>query len=821
MPSRRLLAPLALAVALVFSLVACSNPKEELAEHRKKGESYLAQKKWPEAAIEFKSMLKIDPNSAAAHYGLAKAMLGKKDVSQAYWELKETVRLDPKNVDARLQYGQFLLLGKKDQFKEAVKDADAILKIDPKRWEAYLLKARALDGLGQKDEAGEALKTATTVAPKQPIPLLLYAEFLRSKGEKAEAEQHFQKLVKISPGFASYAALGSFLASLGDRDADAEAAYRKAVELAKPKDLTRAYAMLSSFLISRNRNADAEALLKSAIVKHPHDIALIYTLARFYHAQGEREKAEQTIQSATKAKPNDPSTYLLLSSYRGQIGDMEGALSAAEQAVKVAPDDRMAKLREAEVLVDLGYRNHQEDRIAKGKAIVAAVLASAPADPQALFVKAKIDMAENKQDDAVTELHRVIDKRPDWAQAHFLLGSALFLKGDRVGARTELSRALQLDANLLEAEKTLARVNASLGDNDLAVQVGQKALKQDPDDSSLRVLVAQSLVRERKLDAAQAELEKIPEKKRNAEAWYALGRVHVLKRDAAGARKAFEHAVALSPDRYEILRSLLDLDLREKRLPDSVARIDAALKDHPQDARLHVLRGEVSLFSGHPKDADTSFRKAIELDPNDLRAYQDLARLQAMSGHPDQVLKTYQDALRANPKSAPLNVVLGSLYELQGRNQDAIARYQQAIKLDPDLAVAKNNLAYLLAETGGDLDKALDLAQAAKAALPDNPNTADTLGWILYKKHIPSAAVDYLKEAVSKMPPDDPLISLVRHHLALAYEANHQPAEARKTWEQALKDIEATRARTGSKQDPPWAPQIRKGLASLKTKSAS
>ena len=138
-----------------------------------------------------------------------------------------------------------------------------------------------------------------------------------------------------------------------------------------------------------------------------------------------------------------------------------------------------------------------------------------------------------------------------------------------------------------------------------------------------------------------------------------------------------------------------------------------------------------------------------------------------------------------------------------------MAHYEQALKLDPDLAVAKNNLAYLLAETNGDLDRALELAQEAKERLPDNANTADTLGWVLYKKEIPSAAIGYLQEAERGLGAENPQLGIVRHHLALAYEANGQPERARDALVRALRDLEALRAGNEDAREPEWAGEIR------------
>jgi tetratricopeptide (TPR) repeat protein len=810
-PHRSFLGALALAAgALCVAAAGCGDDASRLAGHLERGDRYLKDAQYAEAILEFKNVLQIDPNQGKAHYGLARAYLGSKQAQKAYWELQETVRLDPANLDARLEYTQFLLLGGKEEFQEAIAQTDEVIARDPERMPALLLKGRALQSLEKFDEALAAYQQAADKAPKDAGPLLLLATLHRQRGEQARAEELFRKITEVAPGFAAYAALAGLLAADRARDAETEALYRTALEKAEPKERAAAHAALANFYFARERYAEAEQALKAGIDSVDDDLDLVYTLARFYHARGDTRRADEMIQQATAAKPDDPKPYLVLSAYRGRNGDLEGALAAAEAALAAAPDDLPARLRKAELLVDLGFRAKDPARIAEGRAIVLKVLAGDAANPEALFVNAKIELAEAQPEAAVTTLRRALDQRPDWAQAHFLLGSALFLRKDLTGARAELSRALELDADLTDAGKLLARVHAALGDDDLALEIGRKALARDQ-DVKLRILLAQSLARQRKLEEAARELAAIPDDQRDAEAWYALGRVELLRGDAATGRARLLRAHELDPARYEVLRTLLDLDVREGRLAESSERIASALAGRPDDPKLVQLEGEVALYGGDHGVAEASFQRAIELDPNDIGAYGKLARLLAVTGRSDEVMKTYEAALRHNPGSATLHLTVGSLYELRGQIPDAIARYEEAVRIDPNLAVAKNNLAYLIADSGGNLDRALDLAQEAKELLPDNPNAADTLGWVLYKKKSPDAAIGYLREAVQNMDPEDPQLPIVRQHLALAYEAAGDLASAREAVERAIADIESQRSRDGGKAspEPPWAGEIR------------
>jgi tetratricopeptide (TPR) repeat protein len=101
----------------------------------------------------------------------------------------------------------------------------------------------------------------------------------------------------------------------------------------------------------------------------------------------------------------------------------------------------------------------------------------------------------------------------------------------------------------------------------------------------------------------------------------------------------------------------------------------------------------------------------------------------------------------------------------------------------PNAPVAANNLAFIYAEEGSNLDMALQLAQSAKQALPDDGSVDDTLGWVYYKRNLPSLAVGPLQESVKKLPDN----AEARYHLGMVYLMLDDKPKARETLERALK----------------------------------
>jgi Tfp pilus assembly protein PilF len=103
----------------------------------------------------------------------------------------------------------------------------------------------------------------------------------------------------------------------------------------------------------------------------------------------------------------------------------------------------------------------------------------------------------------------------------------------------------------------------------------------------------------------------------------------------------------------------------------------------------------------------------------------------------DDGLKQLDELLKRNPSNAGAMAVKGMIFETQGKVEEAKQIYTQALGADPNNEVAANNLAFILAEQGKDLNTALSWAQMARRKQPENPNAADTLGWVYYKQEIP------------------------------------------------------------------------------------
>lgn len=111
--------------------------------------------------------------------------------------------------------------------------------------------------------------------------------------------------------------------------------------------------------------------------------------------------------------------------------------------------------------------------------------------------------------------------------------------------------------------------------------------------------------------------------------------------------------------------------------------------------------------------------------------------------------------VRQNPRNVPTLVLLAG-HRLQARDWPAaIAIYEQLrARLGNNDATILNNLAWAYSEMG-ELERAVPLARRAWTLDRDNPATADTFGWILFKSGVDRARGLALLEQAARGAPSD------------------------------------------------------------------
>jgi len=165
--------------------------------------------------------------------------------------------------------------------------------------------------------------------------------------------------------------------------------------------------------------------------------------------------------------------------------------------------------------------------------------------------------------------------------------------------------------------------------------------------------------------------------------------------------------------------------------------------------------------------------RAIHYAPNHpvvLNAIAQLSTQETPEG--DQARSWLKDALARGDSPATVHLILGTAAATKGDMKDAIFHLEQAVKRDPKLAMAANNLAYVLADSDpSQPERALRLVDAALQVMPQHPEIRETRGQILLLLGRHQEAILDLEYVLKKLP------SRRRVHagLAAAYRALGNP----------------------------------------------
>jgi tetratricopeptide (TPR) repeat protein len=112
---------------------------------------------------------------------------------------------------------------------------------------------------------------------------------------------------------------------------------------------------------------------------------------------------------------------------------------------------------------------------------------------------------------------------------------------------------------------------------------------------------------------------------------------------------------------------------------------------------------------------------------------------------------------------------------------------EKVIRDDPKKTTAKIELAYLLAATNVELDRALKLAEEAQRSMNADPNAADTVGYVYLRKGLNEAAMQQFRHALElNGERTSALAPTLHYHLGLSLDALDRGEEAADAFEKAL-----------------------------------
>ena len=267
---------------------------------------------------------------------------------------------------------------------------------------------------------------------------------------------------------------------------------------------------------------------------------------------------------------------------------------------------------------------------------------------------------------------------------------------------------------------------------------------------------------------------------------FQLGIVNLAEHKYSAAEDSFRRAYQLNPANPRGLLGLVATNTAQGRNEEALKILQAESDKAPSRVDLLQALGSTAVIAGKFDQGIQVFTRMLDMvgkgaPQGDI--YLKLGETYRRKGDLNMAVQSMQKARAILPDSVMVLSELALMLDAAQRKPEAKQVYEATLKLDPNNAVVLNNLAFLLAETGGNLDDALTQAQRAKQLLPNLLEISDTLGWIYLKKGLPDNAIEVFKDLVSK----ESSISTYHFHLGMAYKQKGDKTKALDQFREALK----------------------------------
>jgi tetratricopeptide (TPR) repeat protein len=604
-------------------------------------------------SADAKSALEALGDDPDARELLGEVALQSGDAAGASNVWTELVRSQPES--ARALFGlarSELALGK---LAEAIGHAQQVLVLNPEHVGApiLLLEAQRARRFGSDEKAGQVVATQDLAAAVTRV------------------------IGTASPGEAAlgHTVLGELHSSQG-RAGPAQQEFEAALVI--DRSLPRALVGLGEVLHQMGRDSEALARFQAAAKADPGQIAARIGIAKSQIRLAQLAEAKATLAQLDKTHPGRPDIIFWQGNAARALGDNDAALAAFRAAI-VAGQGRAesvdAYLALAKLQAELGQLAVAQDTLseARGKLPPSGLLYQALGE---------IAMSRADYAGAYEHFQKALELDPGDTRARFMGAVALTRLGRFDEALTAFQTVGQTDKEFPGLAVERGRLFEESGRNAEALTEYEAALKQTPDDPEVQIRVGCARMIAAQTVSAQELLEKAAKARpRSAEANYCLGRALFDQERHIDAMVRLERAVNIDPTRaiYHLYVGWVAVELG--RQTGARAAFDDAIELDKGLADAYWQRGRLHLKQGAAKDAIVDLERSRQLKPSRYDAIADLAVAYSDIGRMPKALDLWEEAIAKDPDNPTWHFRYGKLLSSSGNGAMAAAHIKRAIEL--------------------------------------------------------------------------------------------------------------------------------------------
>lgn len=712
------------------------------------------------AIIQLKNALQADPNNLSVQLLLGKALLRSGEAAAAEVAFNEASRLGVNRAELVVPLGQaYIAQGKHKLLLEQKVFAPSGLPPGV-QLQIQLLRATVYADLGDTAKALNAIAAAHGIESSN-IDVLLTEIPIRIRARQfKEANAAADQAMVLLPS-------------------SAEAIYQKGAIAHVQGDLRSAAA-----LYDRALQAD-----KGHIEARIARIGVALDQSRF--ADAAKDVAE--LQKVAPREPRGAYLKALLAEHDGDIAASQQALKQVTELLDQAPID-FIRFR-PQLLMLNGLSHFGLNQTEKAKQYLEAfqrVQSNSPASK----LLARIYMTDNNPAQAISVLEPYLKAQPGDGQALTVLASAYMAMGRNAKAAALMQEALKsVDDPAFRTALGLSLIGDGQTVNGQAEL--EAAYKKDPKQIHAAVTLVQLYLQGNQAGKAVPIAEQLVNAYNNSAIYLnLLGMARGQSGDIAGARTAFEKAIAIDGQLTQARLNLARLEIATKAYAAATARLNNILKAAPangdamyelaviadrnakpaeaqrwlekardsadnRDPRWDLALVEFHLRYNQPGDALDAAKSASVKAPDNLKVL--LAHSRALLANGDSVgaKGTLTSATRFAEYDAPLQVQIAQLQLRANNPAGAAYSLEKALSSRPDFLPAQAMLTEVELRQG-ETAKAEKRARDIAALHPKLAIGYSLNGDVAMAKGQPAAAIEAYRRAHQVEPNSYSLLRLFR-----------------------------------------------------------
>jgi Tfp pilus assembly protein PilF len=783
-------------LASVLVLAGCDTAEERAEGHYARAMALAAEGDVERAGVEFRNVFRLDGGHTRARLAYARLLRDTGDPEGAIAQYLRLLDQDRQSLEGHRDLAALAL--EMQDFATAGTHAARATALDPADTVARGVKAAVDFRAGDREQA-VALAEAVLAEDAASVP----AHMVVIAARMAEGD-HAGALARIDAGLAAvpgdeglHLARLAALEQAGDM-AGAGAELRRMAELfpANP-GVTRA---LIQWHLREGDAAGAEAALRAAAARAagtPEAVESNLAVVRFLLEVGGEAAARAELERLAAAGGDTLPYRRALAGLDFAAGRSEAAIAAlraltADPGVLAAAEADAADadaLRDVEVaLAGMLAATGAE---AESDALVAAVLAADRSHVEALKLRARRAVAQDRPEEAIRDLRTALAEAPGDPELMTIMAMAHEREGNRELMGERLARAVEASAQGPEESIRYARFLLGEGRPGPAEGVLVDALRRAPEHPDLLAALGTLHLERRDWPRVRqtAAILRGLDDPAAAEAAAALERASLegegRRAETIAALEALADAEGGAEDDTALAAriELVSAHVAAGDLAAAEAQVAALLADDPASVPGRMMQAGLAELAGAPEAAEAVYRALIAERPELAGPHGALFALLAGQGRLDAAEAAVDAGLAATGGDPDLAFAKAGLLEAAGDFEGAIAVYEALYAADTGNPVLANNLASLLATHRADAESlARAFAIARRLRDTEVPQFQDTYGWILVRRGDAAGALAYLEPAAAALA-EDPL---VQYHLAMAYDALGRGAEARGAFARAV-----------------------------------